>query len=262
MKRLTLWIAIAVAGNISLGAQAEEITVMISGGFSAALDKLAPQYQAKTGDTIRIVHGPSMGNSAEAIPHRLAAGQPADAVIMVGYALDKLQQEGKIAAGSRTELADSRIGLVVPAGATAPDISTVAALKATLLHANSIAYSDSASGRYVQSTLFSQLGIRDEVKSKAKMIEKTPVASVVAKGDYAVGLQQVSELLPEKGAEFVGRIPEPVQYVTRFSGAVVDGAQHQDHARQLLRYLASPNTQAIVRETGLDPLPIKAETGR
>jgi len=155
MKRLTLWIAITVAGNISLGAQADEITVMISGGFSAALDKLAPQYEAKTGDTIRIVHGPSMGNSAEAIPHRLAAGQPADAVIMVGYALDKLQQDGKIAAGSRTELADSRIGLVVRAGETAPDISTVATLKATLLNAKSIAYSDSASGRYVQSTLFS-----------------------------------------------------------------------------------------------------------
>ncbi|MFG6655160.1 substrate-binding domain-containing protein [Scandinavium sp. M-37] len=262
MNRLTLWIAVALAGNASLTVNATEITVMISGGFSAALDKLAPQYEAATGDTVRIIHGPSMGNSPEAIPRRLAEGQTADAVIMVGYALDKLQQTGKIAPGSREELADSRIGMVVREGAVKPDISTVEALKATLLHARSIAYSDSASGRYVQTELFSQLGIADLVQQKAKMIEKIPVASVVAKGDYALGFQQVSELLPVKGVEFAGRIPESVQYVTRFAGAAVAGSAHQADARQLLRYLASPQVQATIRETGLDTLTATAETAR
>lgn len=254
MKRLALCTALMLTGTMSLSASAEEITVMISGGFSAALDKLAPQYEKATGDTVHIVHGPSMGKSPEAIPNRLAAGQPADAVIMVGYALDNLQKEGKIAPGSRSELADSRIGMVVKAGETAPDIRSEAALKATLLKAKSIAYSDSASGRYVQSELFNKLGIAQDVQGKAKMIEKTPVASLVAKGDYAVGFQQVSELLPVKGAQFVGRIPEQVQYVTRFSGAAVAGAAHQASARKLLTYLASPQAQSVVKETGLDPL--------
>ncbi|EAV3945831.1 ABC transporter substrate-binding protein, partial [Salmonella enterica] len=76
------------------------------------------------------------------------------------------------------------------------------------------------------------------------------------------GFQQVSELLPVKGVEFVGKIPEQVQYVTRFSGAIVAGSVHQEHAHQLLRYLASPETQPVVRETGLDSLDIKAETAR
>ena len=260
MKRLTLGAALFFA---SLTAHAAEVTVMISGGFSAALDKLAPKFEAATGDTLRIVHGPSMGNSAEAIPHRLAQGQPADAVIMVGYALDKLQQAGNIAAGSRTELADSRIGLVVRQGTLPPDIHDVPALKATLLKAKSIAYSDSASGHYVESELFNRLGITKEVQSRAKRVVKTPVAEKVAAGEYDVGLQQVSELLPVKGATFVGRIPEQVQYVTRFAGAVVSGAAHQDQARQLLHYLASPQAQAVIRETGLDPLTTaKAETGR
>ena len=262
MKRLAFCMALTFAGTFSLSASAEEITVMISGGFSAALDKLVPGYEKASGDTVRIVHGPSMGKSPEAIPNRLAAGQPADAVIMVGYALDSLQKAGKTAPASRVELADSRIGMVVKAGETAPDIRSEAALKATLLKAKSIAYSDSASGRYVQSELFNKLGIARDVQGKAKMIEKTPVASVVAKGEYAVGFQQVSELLPEKGAEFVGRIPEQVQYVTRFAGAVVNGAAHEAHARALLRYLASPQAQAIVRETGLDSLSVKAETAR
>ena len=88
-------------------AVAQEITVMISGGFSAALDKLAPDYQQKSGNTLHIIHGPSMGKSAEAIPNRLAAGQKADVVIMVGYALDDLQKQGGIFAEMMTDYASS-----------------------------------------------------------------------------------------------------------------------------------------------------------
>ncbi|EEI4451195.1 ABC transporter substrate-binding protein [Salmonella enterica] len=260
MTRFIKLLMLLLACNCSVAANAEDITVMISGGFSAALDKLAPHYEAQTGDVIHIIHGPSMGNSPESIPHRLAAGQKADVVIMVGYALDKLQQAGKITPGSRTELADSRIGMVVRSGTAVPDISNVAALKATLLKARSVAYSDSASGRYVQSELFRKLGIENELHNKLDMIEKTPVARVVASGGDEIGFQQVSELLPVKGVEFVGKIPEQVQYVTRFSGAIVAGSIHQEHARQLLRYLASPETQPVVRTTGLDSLDIKAGT--
>lgn len=259
MTRFIKLLMLLLACNCSVAANAEDITVMISGGFSAALDKLAPHYEAQTGDVIHIIHGPSMGmgNSPESIPHRLAAGQKADVVIMVGYALDKLQQAGKITPGSRTELADSRIGMVVRSGTAVPDISNVAALKA-----RSVAYSDSASGRYVQSELFRKLGIENELHNKLDMIEKTPVARVVASGGDEIGFQQVSELLPVKGVEFVGKLPEQVQYVTRFSGAIVAGSVHQKHARQLLRYLASPETQPVVRATGLDSLDIKAGTIR
>ncbi|MCT4713345.1 substrate-binding domain-containing protein [Enterobacteriaceae bacterium H11S18] len=243
-----------LGGSYSSFVGAQEITVMISGGFSAALDQLAPVYQQKSGDTLRIIHGPSMGQSPEAIPHRLESGQTADVVIMVGYALDKLQQAGKMTPASRIELADSRIGAVVRSGTSVPDISTPGALKKTLLEAKSIAYSDSASGQYVQSELFNKLGIADEVHQKAKMVEKTPVASVVAQGKYEIGFQQVSELLPVKGAKFIGPVPDTLQYVTRFAGAVVAKSSHQQHARQLLCYLASAQAKADVEKTGLDAL--------
>ena len=140
-----------------------------------------------------------MGKSPEAIPNRLERGEPADAVIMVGYALDDLIKQGKVIPGSRVELADSRIGMVVRDGAPKPDIGSETALKETLLHARSIAYSDSASGVYIERELFKRLGIEEQVKSKAKMIPKIPVASVVASGDYEMGFQQVSELLAGEG---------------------------------------------------------------
>lgn len=232
--------------------QAAELHVMSSGGFTAAYKLLGPKFAAATGNTLDTVLGPSMGKSPEDIPNRLARGEPADVVIMVGYALDDLIKQGKVIPTSRVELADSRIGLVVRDGAPKPDIGSEAALKETLLHARSIAYSDSASGVYIERELFKRLGIEEQVKPKAKMIPKIPVASVVATGDYEVGFQQVSELLPVKGAAYVGKIPESVQSVTRYAAGIPVGAQHPQEAKALLDYLASPAAQPEVRSTGLD----------
>jgi molybdate transport system substrate-binding protein len=104
--------------------------------------------------------------------------------------------------------------------------------------------------------MFRKLGIevQVQVKPKAKMAPKIPVASVVANGDYDIGFQQVSELLPVPGAQFVGRIPEEVQSVARCAAGIPAGAKHPDEARALLRYLASPQVQDSVRATGLDPV--------
>jgi molybdate transport system substrate-binding protein len=238
----------AAAANV----QAADLRVMSSGGFTAAYKVLGPQFAASTGNTLDTAFGPSMGKSPEAIPNRLERGEPADVVIMVGYALDDLIKQRKVIPDSRVELADSRIGMVVRDGAPKPDIGSEAALKETLLNARSIAYSDSASGVYVERELFKRLGIEEQMKGKAKMIPKIPVASVVASGDYEVGFQQVSELLPVKGAAYVGKIPESLQSVTRFAAGIPVGAQHPKEARALLDYLASPAAQPEVRSTGLD----------
>jgi molybdate transport system substrate-binding protein len=234
---------------------AADLTVMTSGGFTAAYNRLGPQFATSSGNTLTTVLGPSMGKAPEAIPNRLQRGESADVVIMVGYALDELIRQGKVAADSRVELADSRIGLVVRTGQPKPDISTTAGLKKTLLAARSVAYSDSASGVYVEKQLFAKLGIQPQLAPRSRMIERIPVASVVAKGDYQMGLQQVAELLPVPGVTFAGKLPEDVQSVTRFAAGIPSNAQHPAEARQLLDYLASPQVQATVQATGLDSVP-------
>ncbi|WP_109478737.1 substrate-binding domain-containing protein [Paraburkholderia sp. C35] len=246
------FISISAASGVT--ARAAELHVMTSGGFTAAYKALGPAFTGKTGNTLDTILGPSMGQSPQAIPNRLAHGEPADVVIMVGYALDALIKEGKVIPGSRVELADSRIGMVVRAGAPKPDIATVDALRQALLHAKSIAYSDSASGVYIQNEMFRKLGIEDQVGPKAKMIPRIPVASVVANGEYELGFQQVAELLPVPGVDFVGKVPEEMQSVTRYAAGIPVGAQHPDEARALLQFLASPAAQPTVRKTGLDPI--------
>ncbi|NHV29787.1 ABC transporter substrate-binding protein [Burkholderia sp. D-99] len=252
MRRATFWLAAAALASVTLPAAATELRVMISGGFTAAYKQLGPGFTAASGDTLDTISGPSMGQSKEAIPNRLANGEKADVLIMVGYALDRLIKEGKVIPASRVELADSRIGMVVRAGAPKPDIGTVDRLRDVLLHAKSVAYSDSASGVYIEKEMFRKLGVDAEVKPKATMVPRIPVASVVANGDYEIGFQQVSELLPVPGVTYAGKVPESVQSVTRFAGGIPVGADHPEEAKKLLDYLASPQAQPIVRATGLD----------
>ena len=248
MKALLKTLTALTLSALALTAQAEQLKVMTSGGFTAAYKLLGPQYARQSGDTLDTLLGPSMGKAPEAIPNRLARGEKADVVIMVGYALDELIKQGKVDPTSRVELADSRIGMVVRQGAPTPAIGTDAELKAVLSQAKSIAYSDSASGVYVEKELFKKLGM----PAKGSMIERLPVAEQVAKGDYEIGLQQVAELLPVPGVTYVGKLPEDVQSVTRFAAGIPVNAEHPAQARALLHYLAAPEAQPVVQSTGLD----------
>src|SRR5579863_1499325 len=125
-------------------AGAAEVRVMISGGLSAAYNALVPEFERTTGHKVITAYGPSMGTTTNAIPMRLERGEPADVLILVGYALEDLVKKGK--ATSRVDLVNSKIGVAVKAGSPRPDISTADAVKRALLAAKSVAYSDSASG--------------------------------------------------------------------------------------------------------------------
>ncbi len=235
-------------------ANAAEVKVMISGGFTAALRDLAPQFERATGHKLVVIFGPSMGTTPQAIPNRMQRGEPVDVVIMVGYALGDLIKLGKVAADSRVDLAGSGVGVAVRAGAPKPDISSPAALKRALLQAKSIAYSDSASGVYVSTELFQRLGIADQVKGKSRMIPAEPVGAVVARGEAEIGFQQMSELLPVAGIDLVGPLPSEVQKITVFSAGVATSAKEPQAARALIRFLASPEAAPAISKTGLEPM--------
>ena len=246
-----------LAALIPAAARADDIHVVSSGGFAAAYKALAPAFERATGDTLIHAWGPSMGATVDAVPQRLARHEPIDVVIMVGYALDKLVAAGAIARADHEELAQSGIGVVVKAGAPHPDISTVAALKAALLAAPSVAYSDSASGVYIQNEMFKKLGIEAAMRGKARMIPAEPVGEVVARGEAALGFQQISELKPITGIDLVGPLPQGVQYVTVFSAGVLNDAPHKAAGLKLIHFLGSPAAADAIRHSGMDPIAAK-----
>ena len=241
--RLLLVVVAALLSTAAAGAA--EIKVFISGGFSAAYDKLVPQFERATGHKVVTERGPSMGETPQAIPNRLARGEAADVVIMVGYALGGLIDKGFVVAASRADLAWSPIAMAVKAGAPKPDISTVDAFKRALLNAKSIAYSDSASGVYLSTEAFKRIGVFDQIKDKARKIPAEPVAKVVARGEAEIGFQPVSELRPYPGIDIVGPIPAELQVVNAAK------AKEPEAAKALIAYLVSPAARPTIEESGM-----------
>ncbi len=195
-----------------------------------------------------------MGNTSDAVPVRIQCGESIDVVIMVGAALGDLIKAGKVIANSRFDLARSGIGIAVRKGVPKPDISSAEALRRALMAAKSIAYSDSASGVYVSTELFSRLGISDQVAGKSRMIPAEPVGLVVARGEAEIGVQQMSELKPISEIGLVGMLPPELQKITVFSSGVVVGAKEPDTARALIAFLASPAAAAAISESGMEPV--------
>jgi molybdate transport system substrate-binding protein len=255
MKRsVSRLIPLALVLLVGTPARADEIKVMTSGAFTEAYQQLVQRFQDATHHTVVTTFGASMGGARDSIPVRLGRGEPADVVIAIEGALEPLIRAGHIVPGSRVQLAQSVIGVAVRKGAPKPDVSSVAALRQALLQAKSIAYSASASGVYVSTELFTRLGIADQVKGKAKRIESERVGAVVARGDAEIGFQQVSELLPIDGIEYVGPLPSEVQQVSVVTAAVTTKAAAHAAAKTLIDFLASPAAAATIKKTGLEPL--------
>ena len=256
VRSLALGLVAALA--LSGAATAAEVRVMISGGLTAAYKVLVPEFERTTGHKVLTAYGPSMGTTANAIPVRLERGEPADVLIMVGYALDDLAKQGKVIPDSRVELVKSPIGVAVKAGAPKPDISTADAVKRALLAAKTIAYSDSASGVYVSTEMFDKLGIRDQMKDKARKIPATPVGEIVAHGEAELGFQQISELRPVEGIDIIGPLPDALQKITVFSAGIASVSKEPDAAKALIKFLASPAARPEIVKSGMDPIAASA----
>jgi molybdate transport system substrate-binding protein len=257
-ERVSGWLVALACAVVLNAADAAEVHVMISAGFYQAYSELVPAFERTSGHRVITIRGPSLGNSPEAIPNRLNRGEPADVVIAVGASIDDLARQGLLRANTKLDFARSQIGMVVRAGSRKPDIGTVDAFKRTLLDAKSVAYSDSASGIYLSTTLFARLGVADQLAGKSRKVQGPPsgepVAAVVARGDAEIGFQQVSELLHEPGVDFVGPIPAELQQETRFAGALTTRAREAGAADALIRFIASPQAAAAITRSGLAPL--------
>ena len=248
-------VLVAVSLLVAAAASAQEVHVVTSGGFTEAYKLLAPQFERDTHIRVISAFGASMGATPDAIPNRLSRGEPIDVVILAAPGLEELTRQGKIEPGSRVDLVRSLIAMAVRTGHAKPDISTVDALKRTLLQARSIGSSDSASGVYLRNVLFPRMGIAEQIKSKSKVIEAYErVGDAVARGDVEVGFQQVSELKPVPGITIVGPLPEGAQQVTIFAAAIPKGAKNAAAAKRLIQFLSSPAVAAVIRDSGLEPI--------
>ena len=222
-----------------------QIQVMLSLAFKAAYLDLVPRFERESGLAVAT----TFVGGAE-IAKRLRAGEETDLVVMAAKGIDELIAEGLLAKGSRVDLVRSKIGVAVKAGAPRPDISTVDALKRALGAAKSIAYSSGPSGVYLADVF------RKWQLPPAKLHQSAPgmpAGDFVASGECEIGFQQISELMPVQGIDYIGPLPEELQLVTIFSAATSARAKHAEPARALTRYFTSPGVVPTLAKHGLDP---------
>jgi molybdate transport system substrate-binding protein len=251
-----LRVAAIVAANLLLviPARADDVVVLCSGAFTEASHEFIPAFERASSNKVVATFGGSMGHSPTSIPGRVERGEPGDVVIVANPTFDDLVKQRKIVPGSGVELVTSKIGAVVRAGAPKPDISSVEALKRTLLKAKSISISEGASGVYLSTDLFKRLGVLDQVMSKMKKTANEPVAKMVARGDAEIGFEQISELVPVPGISYVGPLPAEVQKVTVFFGGVAANARHPEAGRAFIKFLQSPAAASALKKSGLEPV--------
>jgi tripartite-type tricarboxylate transporter receptor subunit TctC len=216
----------------------QEIRVVTSGGFTAAYNILAPQFEARTGIRLVTEYGASSGGAPDSIPERLARGELFDLVILSRSSLDRLTERGDVTAESRRDLVR---------------------FIETLRNAGSIGYSASASGTYLSKDLFPRLGLSEELEPKSRRVVSERVAAVVAKGDVEIGFQQVSEILPIEGATYVGPIPDEFQKVTTFSTGITTRAANVAGARRLIDFFSSTEVAGTIQQTGLEPFAVSTD---
>ncbi len=212
------------------------------------MESLLPQCERAIGRPLAMQYGSSTG-----LLQAIAKDNQFDVVILTTEAIDSLIKDGKIAPGTRADIARAGIGVGVRAGATKPDIGTSDALKQTLLKAKSITYAQDGASRVYLEKMFDRLGIGGEVKPKIILEQGSPGAGArVANGGAEMVMTLVSEILPMPGVELVGPLPAQLQSYVSFAAGVGAKAANAEAGKALITFLKSPVAAPAFKPKGME----------
>jgi molybdate transport system substrate-binding protein len=223
------------------------LKILSGGALRPVMAETVPLFERASGGKVDIEF-----RLTSALRKAIAEGLAFDVAILPRAELDELVVAGMIAAGTTADVARSAIGVAVRAGAaTRPDIGTVASFRCALQQAQSIAYSDGPSGAYI-GTLLRQLGLEEEMKPKTKLTSR-PVAELLAEGEAEIGMQQIVAILPVRGAELVGPLPDELQNIIVYAAGISPWAQNRAAASRFVDFMRSPEAAVLIRAKGLEP---------
>jgi molybdate transport system substrate-binding protein len=244
-----------VAGMLALTAMppanAAEIKVLTAGAYKQVVLALVPDFEKQTGHKVVVDNG-----TTGQLKKRIEGGEAFDLLVITPAVVDEMIASGKLVAGSHVNLARVGVGVVVKEGAPKPDIGTVEKFKEALLKAKTVAYIDPASGGssgiYVDKLLV-KLGIAEQIKPKAKLKQGGHVADLIVSGEAELGIHQISEIVPVKGAALVGPLPKEIQNTTTYAAGLSASAKDKEAVKELIEYLSGPDAAAVLKSKGMEP---------
>ena len=251
MTKIFARAAIAALLLVPAFASAAEIKVYSTVGVKSALEELAPKFEQTTGNKLNISWG-----LISSFTKKAQEGDVPDVLIVSRGGIDGLIKDGKIAAGAPT-LSKSIFAFGIKHGAPTPDISTVDALKKTLLAARAVGYTDPAAGgasgvHFVK--MAEKLGIAADIKAKSKFPPTAGfVGTLLTSGEVDIAFQSKPELTTTEGVDVVGPPPGDLGQTVVYAAGVGAGAKDAAASNALVKFLASPEAQAVFKAKGFDP---------
>jgi molybdate transport system substrate-binding protein len=228
-------------------AEAAEVKVIAAAPMTAAFKELGTQFERDTGHKLVTKFAPT-----PLVKREIDAGETFDLAISVTSGVDDLIKEGKIVADTRAAVAFSGVGMGVRAGAPKPDISSVDALKRTLLNAKSVAHSAEGASVAIFRGLLERIGIAEEMKPKLKPMAGTASQSL-ASGEAEIVVLFVPTIVAAPGVELVGLFPSELQTYISFAAGIGIGAKEPAAAQALIKFLTSPAAVAVIKAKGMEP---------
>ena len=247
VRRTFVWAACLAALSSMSAAQA--IRVLASNGMKAVIDELQPAAEKTAGKPLSIEFG-----STTMLKPKLESSEGYDVAIVTSEVIGDLVKAGKIAPGSRVDLARCGIGIGIRTGAARPDIKTAEALKHAFRSVKAVAYAQDGASRAAVEKMFERMGIAGQMKAKT-VLEQGSVRSAgkVVSGDADFVLTLVSEILPVKGIELLGPLPQEYQGYVSFSAGVSSKAVNREAGQSFLKVLTSPASAAAYKAKGMEP---------
>ena len=249
---------IAVVAAIAIGfgvpalrpaqTQSAPLRIFISNGVKTVIDEIRPDWERVAGHPLTFEFG-----TAAALKQRIEKGESFDVTVLTSEAIADLIKDGKVAGGSREDVARCGIGMGIQAGAAKPDIRTPDALKQTLLEAKSITFAEAGASRNYLDKMFGQFGISGQMKAKTVLTPSSVDSNkLVSTGKAQYILTLVSEILPAKGVELVGPLPTSVQSYVNFAAGASAKSTNTNAGQALLRFLTSAKANPVFKAKGLE----------
>jgi molybdate transport system substrate-binding protein len=244
--------ATAIFGLMSLLAhgvtvEAAEVKVLCAAAMRSVMNELGPRFERATGQQVTIRF-----DTVGVLKRQIDTGESFDVAILTTPLIDEVIKEGKIAAGTRANVARSGLGVIVRTGAPKPDINSADAFRRAMLNAKSISYAKEGATAIYLASLFERLGITEQMRSKTKFPPTGRGVQSVAEGETELGLMAISTFAEAPGAELLGPFPSELQSYVGYSAGVGAAAKEAAAGKALIDFLKAPAVVPVLKAKGMD----------
>ena len=249
MRSLIVVVTLVLAGTAGLAQSPSTISVLATNAIVGPLTTIVEEHNKGKGPQIKVEF-----DTSPSINRRFAARTTSGVHVLVAAngTVDQAIKDGKAIADTRVRVGRVGVGVAIRRGGVRPDISSVEALKAALLKADAIVYSQGSSGVYV-AQLLDKLGLMPQVKARA--VQLASGADMIERVEHSqrneIGMTQISEITraveDTKGAiVYVGPLPAAIQNYTIFDAVVMTGAPSADAARAFVKSLTGAPARKLL----------------